>query len=477
MPRSSVRAAPAALTNDVARASYARAASLLHRLQEAGFEAYLVGGGIRDLLVGRNPRDWDIATAARPEEVLSLWPDAVPTGIRHGTVTVTTAGEPVEITTFRTEGPYSDGRHPDRVTFVSTLDEDLSRRDFTVNAMAFDPERRLLVDPEGGAEDLERRLLRTVGNPDARFAEDGLRPLRGIRLAAELEFAVAPEVREAMARAKERVAGVARERVRDELMKMLEAAKPSRGIELLRETGLLDVVLPELGETVGVTQNRFHAYDVYRHSLEALDAAPRDRPRVRLAALLHDVGKPRTKRVVNGEGTFYGHQKVGAEMVRRILDRLRISKAERDAVAHLVEEHMFHYTPDWSDAAVRRFVRRVGAENLEDLFALRRADTSSHGTDLVPAEPLDELKERIEQMLAREEAMHVRDLAVDGDDLMEALGLQPGPEVGRLLNALLERVLEDPSRNRKEILLETARDLHRRTAAKEPGGGGPAPRS
>jgi tRNA nucleotidyltransferase (CCA-adding enzyme) len=451
------------LTTAAARAFYGPALPVLRRLREQGHQAWLVGGGIRDLILGREPLDWDVATSAGPAAVMELWPQAVPTGVRHGTVTLPLREGPVEITTYRTEGPYTDGRHPDWVNFGASLEEDLARRDFTVNAMAFDPETATLVDPEGGIEDLAGRVIRTVGDPDARFREDGLRPLRGIRFAAVLEFSVDPETLAAIARARDGVARVARERVRDELLKLLGAPRPSIGIELLRQTGLLGGILPELLDEVGVAQNRFHAHDVYEHSLHAVDAVPRERPLVRLAALLHDIGKPSTRAVVDGEGTFYNHQRVGAEMARDILERLRFSRDDRDLVSHLVDEHMFHYTQEWSDGAVRRFLRRVGTESLDDLFLLREADIAARGVESGDAGTLGELRARIDAVLARREAIAVQDLAVQGDDVMRALGIGPGPEVGRALHALLDRVLEDPGLNERERLLALLGEMGRTT--------------
>jgi tRNA nucleotidyltransferase (CCA-adding enzyme) len=453
------RPAPAELLDASARASYRGVLPLVRRLREAGHEAWLVGGGVRDLLLGRDVADWDVATSAPPEAVTGLWPEAVPTGIRHGTVTVPLPGGPVEVTTYRAEGPYTDGRRPDWVRFGASLEEDLSRRDFTINAMALDPEAGILVDPFGGEADLGDRSLRTVGDPDRRFKEDGLRPLRGIRLAAVLELAVDPETLAAMGRNRDRVAGVARERVRDELVKLLAAPRASVGIELMRRTGILAIVIPELLEGVGVEQNRFHAYDIYEHTLRTLDAAPAGAPVVRLAALLHDVGKPRTRRVVDGEGTFHDHENVGARMSRQILDRLRFPHAERDRVSHLVAQHMFFYTPEWSDAAVRRFIRRVGRENLEDLFRLRRADTEAHGVEAASDGPLEELEARIEAVLAAEEALDVTDLAVSGEDVMKVMGIGSGPEVGRILDGLLDRVIEEPGRNTRENLIRILEEL------------------
>lgn len=451
-PRSS-RPVPATLTDATAAASYAHTLSVIRRLRGAGGDAFLVGGGIRDLLLRRPVQDWDLATSVPPDELMRLFPAAIPTGLRHGTVTLLSEGKTVEITTFRVEGPYSDGRRPDWVKMPASLEDDLSRRDFTINAMAFDPDSGQFFDFHGGMEDLEARVLRAVGDADQRFQEDGLRPLRGVRLAAVLELTIEAETLAALGRSGERVAGVAAERVRDELLKLLEAPKPSRGIELLRTTGLLAVVLPELLEGVGMEQNRYHAYDVYEHSLRTLDYAPPGNRIVRLAALLHDVAKPRTRRIVEGEGTFHDHENMGAAMTRDILDRLRFSRAERDEVAHLVKEHMFHYTSEWSDAAVRRFLGRVGPDRVRDLFELREADTRAHGVGERESDELRELTRRIDAVREREEALKVEDLAVDGYDVMDRLGLPPGPRVGRVLSILLDLVLEDPSINRKEKLL------------------------
>jgi tRNA nucleotidyltransferase (CCA-adding enzyme) len=451
--------APPELRSETAREAVRSLRPLIRRLREAGHDAYLVGGGIRDLLLGRPVTDWDIATSATPEQVMALWPRSVPTGLEHGTVTVLLPDQSVEITTLRSEGPYTDGRHPDWVHMPTTLEEDLSRRDFTVNAFAFDPETDVFWDLHRGLQDLEHRRLRTVGDPDQRFQEDGLRPFRGIRLAAVLEFTLAPEVLPAMRRTHEVAAQVAPERLRVELLKLLGAPKPSTGIELLREADLLGLLLPELLEGFGMTQNRFHAYDVYEHSLRTLDAVPASLPLVRLAALLHDVGKPRARILVEGEYKFYRHEHIGATLADTMLERLRFSRAEREFVVHLVAEHMFFYTPEWSDATVRRFMRRVGLEHLNALFALRDADDLAHGTGFTSRPDLDALEARIEGIRARSEALQVEDLALDGRDVMEALGLMPGPRVGRVLRRLLERVLEEPGLNERSRLLDICREL------------------
>lgn len=423
-------------------------------LRAAGKKAYLVGGAVRDLLAGLPAGDFDVATDARPEEVGRLFRRTAPTGVKHGTVTVLGASGEYEVTTFRRDGKYGDARHPDDVTYARTIEEDLGRRDFTFNALAYDPVDDELIDMFGGIDDFERGVVRAVGDPGERFGEDGLRPLRGIRLAARFEFDVDPATLAAIPGVLERVRMVAAERVRGEIMKMLATApKPSYGLELMRETGLLEIFIPELLEGYAVTQNEFHAYDVYVHSLYACDAAPAAKPLVRLAALLHDIGKPRTRVVRNGRVTFYNHQAVSRRMTRGIMDRLRFSKKDRDHVLHLIYHHMFGYTANWTDAAVRRLIRKVGRENIADLFDLRIADWFGNGTNYGFPAYLRALERRINEAIAREEAFTEKDLAVGGRDVMSELGIPPGPRVGEALSYLLERVLEDQSLNERERLL------------------------
>jgi putative nucleotidyltransferase with HDIG domain len=433
--------------------------SLLTTLRGAGRQAYLVGGCVRDLARGESVTDWDVGTSARPDEVLRLFPGAVPTGLKHGTVTVVLGSGPCEVTTFRTEEGYSDARRPDRVTFTDDLGADLARRDFTVNAMAWDPIAGREVDPFGGRADIEARLLRAVGDPRTRFQEDGLRPVRAARFAATLEFEIEPATFEALFESRDQVARVAAERLRDELMKMLKAAKPSRGFEALRRSGLLPLILPELGGCVAVPQNRYHAYDVYFHTLHVTDAAPAEKPVVRLAALFHDVGKPMTRaEKENGEATFYNHQFESARLAEEAMTRLRFSREMTQRVVHLVRQHMFDYRPEWTDATVRRFVRTVGAENVADLFDLRIADNVGNGTKTGFPHYLGELTDRINHVLEAEEALSVRDLKVDGADVMRTLKLPPGPEVGKVLERLLEDVLEEPSLNDRGKLLARMRE-------------------
>jgi len=445
---------------------------LCRRLRDAGHEAYLVGGGVRDMLMGRGVHDWDVATSARPEQVGRLFRRTIPTGIKHGTVTVMlrapsrdTPGAvgddlPVEVTTYRGEGAYTDGRRPDEVRFVRTLEEDLARRDFTINAMAIDPVARALADPVGGEADLARGLLRAVGVAAERFGEDGLRVMRAVRFAAVLEVELEPQTEAAIAPALPVFRKVSAERVRDELLKLLDAPRPSVGLELMRRTGLLHEVLPELTPAVGMKQNRYHPHDVYHHTLQVVDAAPA-RDMLRLAALLHDVGKPPTCEANPerpGEFRFHGHVVGGAAMARKICERLRLANRDRDRVEALVRHHIFPMR-GWSGAGLRRFLRRIGPDLLEDLFTLKEADLQGKA-DLDERLPrLRELLERLREQRRRQPPMKTGDLALKGGRLMKELGLEPGPRVGELLRALLERVIDDPELNDEQRLLGLAREL------------------
>jgi uncharacterized domain HDIG len=432
--------------------------SVCRRLREAGFEAYLVGGSVRDLLVGRTLGDFDVATSARPEEILRVFGArfSVPTGLQHGTVTVLAGTPPrqVEVTTFRGEGAYLDGRHPSVVTFGATLAEDLSRRDFTMNAIAYEPQAGVVIDLHQGQQDIARHLVRTVGDPVQRFSEDGLRPMRAVRQATQLDFDVDAATLTAIPATLDVFRKVSAERVRDELFKLLLASRPSHGIELMRQTGLLAEVLPELLAEFGCQQNRYHKNDVYQHSLATLDAVAA-KPILRLAALLHDVGKPGTQTPqpdAPGEFGFFKHEYVGAEMAEAIAGRLRLSRAETELLVALVAQHMFFYTPEWSDGTVRRFVNRVQADRIALLFALREADIISRGRGEDPQCETRELLARIAHVAAEDAVLRVKDLAVDGADVMRVLGAGPGPQVGKVLNRLLERVLDDPALNQKETL-------------------------
>lgn len=438
--------------------------ALLDRLQAGGARAHVVGGALRDLLLGR-PVDplWDIATSRAPEDVRARVDRVEPIGERHGTLLVIEPTVMAEVTTFRREGVYSDARRPDAVWWTEDPVEDLARRDLTINALAFDPRSGVLLDPFDGARDLKRRVLRAVGDPEARLAEDPLRALRVARFAAVLEMDPDAPTRDAMGTVTDRARTLAMERVREELMRLMTAREPSRGWELLRHAGLLEVWLPELAACHGVPQNRFHAHDVYFHSLYSCDAATGDKPVVRWAALLHDIGKPGTRaEKPDGEGTFHGHERLGAELADELLTRLRFPNEDRLRIVHLVREHMFDYRLEWSDAAVRRFVRRVGVEHIADLFDVRMADALGNGLKRPDVTKLEALAARVDRLLEAPHALGLADLAVGGADVMELSGLPPGPLVGAMLDQLLEEVLDDPARNSRETLRARISELSKR---------------
>lgn len=432
---------------------------MLQALWDAGHAAFVVGGSLRDVALGREPADWDLATDARPDRVVELFPGAIYEN-RFGTVAVHRDGADFEITTFRSDHDYADFRRPHRVEFGDTIEVDLARRDFTVNAMAWGAApggAPALVDPYDGTADVERRLLRAVGDPGTRFAEDALRMIRAVRLAATLDFAIEPATYAAIGEHAALVRHLSGERIAAELDAILQAGTPSRGLRLLLESGLLAVIAPELAAQSGIAQNKVVGEDLWDHTMRTVDAAPASRPVVRLAALLHDIGKPATF----AEGHFLGHDSVGAELAGAFLDRLREPRAVRDRVVALVRQHMFSYESNWSDAAVRRFIAKVGesgAGALDELLLLREADNV--GSGLPPAAGLlDELRARIAGQLEADVALARRDLAVDGRDLIAELGLAEGPRIGRILDELLERVIVDPGLNDRPTLLLLAQSM------------------
>jgi tRNA nucleotidyltransferase (CCA-adding enzyme) len=445
--------------------------ALCARLAQAGYRAWIVGGCVRDLLLrdltddeaadGASVRnDWDIATDARPEDVQRVFPRVIPTGIQHGTVTVLLDGRGYEVTTLRGESAYSDGRRPDSVHFVNDIVADLARRDFTINAIAFDPVTEALIDPFDGAKDLRLRLLRAVGNPHERFAEDGLRVLRAARFVATLEVSLEAETARAIGPSLESYRKVSAERIRDEWVKSMKAVKPSRAFEIMKEHGLLAITAPELLESVGCEQNRYHAFDVWGHAMQCLDACPLS-PVLRVAGLLHDVGKPRSRAWSEKaeDYTFYEHERIGAEMVDPLLERLRFSNEERARIVLLVRHHILCWEPSWTDAAVRRWLRRVGPELTEDLYSLNRADVLAKGRDVTgDLERLAGLRAHVERVLLAGAVLGVKDLAITGQDLMK-LGLRPGPLFGEILRTLLDEVVDDPAKNEPETLAARAREI------------------
>ena len=434
--------------------------ALCRRLSDAGEKAYLVGGYIRDLLLEIDTGDWDVATTARPEAVQKLFNRTIPTGIDHGTVTVRMGGNSYEVTTLRGDGAYSDGRRPDTVSFVSDIHEDLARRDFTINAIAYEPDTEKIHDPFHGIEDLEAHIIRAVGDPAERFAEDGLRCMRAARFSAVLDFEIEKETLDAIPGALATFRKVSPERIRMEFVKLLAGVAPERGLKTLLSSGLLEEIMPELAACAGSEQNVHHRYDVWEHSLVTCARLPASDPVLRLAGLVHDVGKPVVREMDSRKNDFvyYDHEKVGAQIVEEWMKKLRFSNTERNRVVHLVRLHGYHYTEEWTDAAVRRYIRKVGIENLSDLYALREADIMAHGTgkDDESLALLKSLMSRVDRELEQQSALSVSELAVSGADLMKGLNITPGPVIGVLLNMLLEHVMETPGHNDEQRLLELA---------------------
>ena len=429
-------------------------------------EICLVGGAVRGLLMGMKIHDLDLATDATPEEVTKIFKEAkqktsvIPTGLKHGTVTVIYKKQSIEITTYRTDGDYSDGRRPDKVSYSSSIEEDLSRRDFTMNAIALRLPKGEKIDPFNGENDLKKGIIRCVGDPVLRFGEDGLRPLRAVRFAAQLGFKVEKETLSAIPGALENCAKVSAERIRDEIEKIILSKKPSIAFLLMEQTGLLGLFLPELAAGRGVDQNDYHEFDVLDHNLLACDwAAEKEFPvDVRLAALLHDIGKvPTRKPIPNDESnyTFYNHEIESKYITRNILSRLRFPNHVIEMVCHLVKEHMFHYTDDWSDAAVRRFIVRIGEANVTKFYQLRKADAYAKAGTEPPRDSLLPLACRVDKALAENHAFSLKDLAVKGSDLI-SIGIKPGKTMGIILRELLESVLDDPEMNNKDELLKLA---------------------
>ncbi len=460
-------------------------------LLKAGYKAYLVGGCVRDVLLKRDPKDWDIATSALPEEIQKIFPEHVYEN-NFGTVGVKTeSADPrlkiVEVTTFRIESEYSDKRHPDAVQFAKTIEEDLSRRDFTVNAMALDLKSKTLnpktdvVDPYGGQKDLKDKVVRTVGDPRKRFEEDALRLMRAVRFAVELggfsaeskhsggpaamrSRALGWEIEPTTMRAIKEHAGllemISKERIRDELIKIIITPRAAEGIILLEDTGLLKYIIPELKEGVGCGQNKHHIYTVFDHNVRALNYTVEKNYslEVRLAALLHDVGKPRTKRGEGPDSTFYNHEGVGARMTAKIMDRLHFPKEIAERVIHLVRYHLFYYNVgEVTEAGVRRFIQRVGEEYIDDLFKVREADRIGSGVPKAVPYKLRHLRFMMEKV--KRDPIHPKMLKIKGDTVMELLHIPPGPKVGQLLSVLLEEVLDDPTLNTEEYLHARVKEL------------------
>ncbi len=503
---------------------------ILDQLSSAKYQAYIVGGAVRDLVMTHqtsesptqaqldrpHPLDYDFTTDATPDQIMAVFPDAFYEN-EYGTVSITPehldemmklGGEnqntttPIatvkkhstkiidlaratkihdslkseqsdssqllpeenktsdptptyQITTFRSDGVYSDHRRPESVTWGTSLEEDLKRRDFSVNAMALS-DKLEIIDPHGGVHDLEARVIKTVGDPQQRFHEDALRMLRAVRLSVQLGFQIDAPTRAAIKSQATNLAHISWERVRDEFLKILISTQPKKGIELLDELGLLIQILPELLDAKGVEQSGHHTTDVWTHSLDALQTCPSSDPIVRLATLLHDISKPETRQLEGTKYTFYNHEILGSRLAKRIAARLRLSRRDCTRVYTLVRFHMFHYQAFHTDAAIRRFMRMVGLENIDDILDLREGDRLGSGARQTSWR-LEEMKARMIEQLHQPFA--ISDLKINGDVLMKNLGLKPGPELGKILRELFEHVLEHPEDNEEVKLLELAQKI------------------
>ncbi len=447
---------------------------IAQKMKKAGFDAYLVGGCVRDFILGRRVRDWDLTTNALPEDIQKIFPDSFYEN-KFGTVSVKTGSEQdvlkiVEITPYRIESQYQDKRHPDEIKFSKTLEEDLKRRDFTVNAIAMEIKNSgvEITDLFNGQKDLKEKIIRTVGNPEERFGEDALRLLRAVRFATELDFSIEEGTRKAIKKLAATLEFISKERIRDEFEKIIMAPKAAWGVGLLADLGLLQYVAQELIEgigIIGVTKKKkghikYEELSVFEHSLKTLDyAAQRNfNLETRLAALLHDLGKPRTKRGEGLEASFMCHEQVGARMAIQVLERLHFPKKVIEKTVGLVRWHFFFYNVDEvTEAGVRRLIRRVGPENIQDLLSLREADRSGSGLPKISSYRLKHLRYMIERV--SRDAIQPKMLKINGNDLMKILKIPAGPKVGWILNALLEEVLDDPKKNEKKYLNDQAKRL------------------
>lgn len=433
----------------------------MQTFKDKGYEIFLVGGGVRDLLLGKKTDNWDFTTNAKPEEILKLFPQAFYHN-KYGTVTVPIKKDSktyfFEVTPFRKEGKYSDFRHPDKIEWADTVEEDLARRDFTINAMAYDGEK--IIDPFGGREDLRNKLIRAVGDPDKRFSEDALRLLRAVRFASQLGFQIEPETYKSIVKNAPLIQKISWERIRDEFFKILQSPYSADGILVLKNTGLLHHILPELEECFKTPQKspkRHHIYDVGTHLIESLRHCPSKDVITRFATLIHDIGKPKTfKRTEEGVITFYNHEVIGAKMADQIARRFRLANKQRDKLVRLVRYHQFTVDEKQTDRALKRFIRNVGKENLEDILALRVADRIGSGVKPTSWR-LELFKKRLQEV--QKQPFTIKDLKIDGYDVMRILGLKPGPEVGRVLKEIFEKVEKGELKNERGELVEELKKL------------------
>lgn len=413
-------------------------------LREHGFLSYVVGGAVRDLVLGVTVSDWDLATDATPDQLVQIFPKVIPTGIRHGTVTVLWETCPYEVTTFRTDGGYAVQHRLKRSCLTQNIEEDLRHRDFTINAMAYDPFAETLIDPFEGQMDLRRGIIRGVENPLNRFLEDGLRTYRAIRFSVAFNYRIEVRTWKAIPLSLEKVRATAWERVRDEILRMLGTKKPSKAFEMMRKTGLLAIALPELLE--GYRKKHGPSGDIYHHLLTTVDRAPR-RPILRLACLLHDIGKARVRKRLKSRYVFVGHEKISAQMADAVARRLKLSNHQRKYVCQLIENHGLPLQEISHEPALRRFLSRIDTPLLDDLFILSMANKKASSADRSEIRRLSHLRKRTKQILMARTPLTVSQLAIKGDRVKQIVGTANGVQVGRILSQLLDIVLEDPEKN------------------------------
>ncbi|WP_040215125.1 CCA tRNA nucleotidyltransferase [Clostridium polynesiense] len=428
---------------------------IINELYRNGFEAFAVGGCVRDSLLSRTPGDWDIATNALPDDIIDVFNKTIPTGMKHGTITVLIEKEPFEVTTYRVDGEYKDNRRPEKVEFVSSIQEDLSRRDFTINAMAYNY-REGLIDHFNGQQDLNNKIIRSVGNADLRFKEDALRMLRCIRFSAQLQFSIEEDTFNSMIKNSSLIKNISHERIRTELNKILLCEKPSSAFIQLEKSSLLKYILPEVQKMVGFDQkNPHHDKDIFIHTLTVMDNTPKDLY-LRLAGLFHDIAKPVTFSMdKKGIGHFYGHDKVGTELTEKILRRLTYDNKTVDIVKKLVREHMIMFDRP-KDKTIKKLINRIGSKNMPLLFQLQRADLRSSAPPFDYSN-IEYMEKKSELILENKEPLSIKDLNITGENLMKELNLQQGKTIGDILNYLLDRVLENPELNDYNKLLNLAK--------------------
>ncbi len=458
--------------------------NIIEKLEENDFEVFVVGGSVRDLLLGKESKDWDLTTNARPEQVLGVFPDGKYENA-FGTVLLPIKNEKdetetvVEITTYRSEQGYSDRRHPDEVKFEDSIDKDLSRRDFTINALGLalpnlnierlkdlkieryvnNFEDFYIIDLFGGIKDIDKRIIRAVGEPVDRFKEDALRMMRAIRFSSQLGFEIEPKTERAILKMAGSIKYIAQERIKDELVKILDSDKPYEGVKYLYKTKLLQYIIPELVQGVGVDQHHHHTRTVFEHNMLSLKHCPNKEWQVRFAALLHDVGKPKSRKIIKGAPTFYNHEYIGAKIANKIMTRLRFSADDTKRITNLIRNHMFYYNVDEVTAhSVRKLIAKTGKENLKDLIDLRIADRL--GSDVKKAKPykLRHLEYMMEKV--QNDPVSVKELKINGNDLIKVLDIKPSPKIGQILDVLLSEIIEDPSLNNKEHLIKKSKELN-----------------